>query len=321
MTSHNIVKEEEIRQFAVRLVGLSEGSSTGLSRYARSLYQELTLQEVTVGVTDFKTPSIPPFVGKLGFDSAKFFSTFPVALPDAVGNTVTHLTTQNHASAVAFKKVKRLVVTVHDLITLCYNHYPEFTTHLKYYDKFFNRLAAYGLKKARMLIAVSEYTRQDIIRLLSYPSDRIKVVYEGVDRQNFRVKEVPTNFYQRYNLREDIPYLLNVGSEDPRKNIRRLLAAFAKVSAEFPTVRLLKVGAAEFRHERQYLLDEAKLLGISDKVVFLTGFRIQTWLISIILRQPLSFPRSMRVSDYLLWKLCLAELRLYVPMLLPFLKW
>ncbi|MEI7555051.1 glycosyltransferase family 1 protein [Candidatus Chlorohelix sp.] len=255
-------------QFTVRMVGLSEGSSTGLSRYARSLYQELTRQGVAVGLTEFKNPPIPSFVGKLGFDSAKFFSTFPVALPDSVGNTVTHLTTQNHASAVVFKKVERLVVTVHDLITLCYNHYPEFTTHLKFYDKFFNRLAAHGLKKAGMLIADSEYTRQDIIRHLAYPSDRIKVVYAGVNHQNFRVKEVPPNFYQRYNLREDIPYLLNVGSEDPRKNIRRLLAAFAMVSTELPAVRLLKVGAAEFRHERQSLLDAARQLGISDKVDF-----------------------------------------------------
>ena len=72
------------------------------------------------------------------------------------------------------------------------------------------------LKKAKGLIAVSENTRQDAIRLLDIDPDRIRTIYSGVPDAYFDAKPTP----------RARPYLLYAGTIEPRKNVDLLLSAY-----------------------------------------------------------------------------------------------
>jgi len=84
------------------------------------------------------------------------------------------------------------------------------------------------LTKADGLIAVSEYTRQDAIQYLGIPPERIVAIHSGVAEAYFDAQSngVP----RRYGL--DKPYVLFVGTIEPRKNLDRLLDAWQQLPAE-----------------------------------------------------------------------------------------
>ena len=157
------------------------------------------------------------------------------------------------------------VVTVHDLMR--YRDWKERGTrpplihepNLR--DSLHLRLDAAGLREAAALIAVSEHTKRELIHLLDVPEHRVHVVHEGVDGRAFRrVAE--------HLLPE--PYLLYVGSEQPRKNLGTLFRAFVPLRELWPQLRLVKVGAPGGPEGpfRQMTLDDAGRTGALPHVVF-----------------------------------------------------
>ncbi len=157
------------------------------------------------------------------------------------------------------------LVTVHDLIRFfdaqrlgVYINPPNLR------DRLLLRLDYRAIKAARAVIAVSETTRRDLLHYLRLPADRVFVVYEGVDHGLFHP-------VRRRLL--DVPYVLFVGSEHPRKNLGALLRAFAilKRDPEFQRLALVKVGKAgsdeaDFRGPMVTLIRE---LGLERDVMFM----------------------------------------------------
>jgi glycosyltransferase involved in cell wall biosynthesis len=129
-------------------------------------------------------------------------------------------------------------------------------------------IAMRGLKRADRLIADSHYTKSTLVDALGIREERIDVVHLGVDSQRFRPATVPAAFRARHNLPNDRPYILFVGSEDPRKNLRLLFKAFARVRLDVPDAMLLKVGAPAFDEQRAANLRLCADLGIADAVRF-----------------------------------------------------
>ncbi|MDB5075276.1 MAG: glycosyl transferase group 1 [Chloroflexi bacterium] len=113
------------------------------------------------------------------------------------------------------------VVTIHDVSFLLF---PErFLPGRRRYLSTFTRVSARG---ARMVVASSENTRRDVIRLLGVPEERVRVVYLGVD-DRFRERPDPdaiARFREQHALPED--FFLYVGTLEPRKNLVRLLNAY-----------------------------------------------------------------------------------------------
>lgn len=125
-------------------------------------------------------------------------------------------------------KIKK-IVTIHDLI---FERFPQF------YSFFDRKIHFWKFKKAAetadLVIAISEQTKQDIIRFLNIPEEKIRVVYQGC-HQAF--KEQPSEEFlaqirEKYHLPER--FILNVGTIEERKNL--LSVAKALKNTDIPLV-------------------------------------------------------------------------------------
>ncbi len=111
----------------------------------------------------------------------------------------------------------RKVITVHDLHFM---EHPEAldAAGLRYYGRI-----AWSVRCADHIIAVSRFTRDEILRLLpATPPDKITVIHEAPTLQS----EIPPSKIQDLKSKID-PYALFVGTFEPRKNLSTLLAALA----------------------------------------------------------------------------------------------
>jgi glycosyltransferase involved in cell wall biosynthesis len=157
------------------------------------------------------------------------------------------------------------IVTVHDLIRLLDLDRAQRAEPLirepALRDRALYRLDHDGIRRAMALIATSEATKRDLIRLLGVPEERVTVVHNGIDHERFR----PTD--RRVAER---PYVLFVGVEHPRKNLIALLHALRslKRDSRFRDLRLVKVGGPGYRGEpfRRRTLEAIRALGLEREV-------------------------------------------------------
>lgn len=150
------------------------------------------------------------------------------------------------------------IITVHDLAFMRFPQYIE-SKNLKFLR---NQLPE-SLEKADKIIAVSQFTKQEIIDVFNIASEKIMVVYEGI-------KQFPdnkNNTDELNYLRDKLPdkYILFVGTIEPRKNIEGLIRAFN--IANLNEYKLVIVGVKGWFYEGVFEL--VKELGLSEKVIFL----------------------------------------------------
>lgn len=146
------------------------------------------------------------------------------------------------------------VTVFHDLQHV---RHPEF---FRWWDlPFWNLLLASSARRSRLLIAVSENTRRDVISHYRLPPDRIRTIPHGVDEQ----------FFTLPHDRLDPHLLLCVSTLHPHKNLDRLMRVFARLRTESPDCRLVIAGMKG--HHSTYLEDLRRQLGLSGAVEF-TGW-------------------------------------------------
>lgn len=164
----------------------------------------------------------------------------------------------------------KAVTVVHDV---AYLRYPE-TLEGKTY-RFLKEGLDRSIEGSERIITVSEFTKHEIMRLLSVPEEKIEVVYnapacsDGCDISPSREEEsVFDSLKQRFGVR--VPYVLFVGSIEPRKNLKRLIKAFKQIKkSEKLSHQLVLAGGKGWRNEE--ILREAASLSDSGDLVF-TGF-------------------------------------------------
>jgi len=134
--------------------------------------------------------------------------------------------------------VCKQVVTIHDCgffdQARCFS--PQFA---RWYQWLIPRLA----RRARKIITVSEFSRRRLLELTGVDENRVVVIPNGVGRQ-FVAVDPERQAEVRRRLRLPSPYVLSVGSLEPRKNLPRLLEAWRQLSAKDRHLSLVLVGAS-----------------------------------------------------------------------------
>ena len=173
------------------------------------------------------------------------------------------------------------VVTVHDLIPMLLPAYRG-----SILVRLYTRLVAAAARKADIVLTDSEASKQDIVRLLDIPAERVRVIYLAVDDiyQPGLDEHRLTATRRKYGLPES--YLLYLGGFDQRKNVPTLLKAFAQLAKDsrFGDSRICLVIAGRLPEYGLDLAIQAKRsaffpdprpivqeLGIGERVVF-TGW-------------------------------------------------
>ena len=105
------------------------------------------------------------------------------------------------------------------------------------------------LRHANRIVAVSDFTRHDIMRLFGVPEEKIEVLYNAIDGR-FRLGHATDAERQIIAERYQVhyPFLLYAGNIKPHKNIVRLIEAFSALKTElkkegkFPDLKLIIIG-------------------------------------------------------------------------------
>jgi len=156
------------------------------------------------------------------------------------------------------------VITIHDLSVL---RVPE--THRPKWVEIFSKRIPEAVAKARRIIAVSEFARQEVIDYFPEAESKTFVTLEGV-RDNYQPMspEATAPYLQRLGLSHG-RYLLAVGTLEPRKNLARAITAFCALPKETRKHYPLAIAGMkgwlnhEFEAAITQLVDagEAKILG------------------------------------------------------------
>lgn len=157
-----------------------------------------------------------------------------------------------------FKKV----VTIHDLIPIKFPKNLGFASRM-----FFTKFMPFTYRYADKIIAISESTKKDLVEILGIDEKKIRVIYEAAS-ENFQViddMDKIVEIKKKYKITG--PYILNVGTLEPRKNLELLVRVFASVIKDDSLEhRLVLVGKKGWGYEKLFKL--IKDLNIEDRVIW-----------------------------------------------------
>ncbi len=154
------------------------------------------------------------------------------------------------------------VTTIYDLTCILFPEYHTLETLALQRAKH-----RFVQQEADMVIAISEATKRDIVAHLNIPVDKVHVVYAGVAPHYRPVTDIATLRQTLSALRlTPNAYLLHVGTLEPRKNLRRLVEAYALLVKEAlaPVPDLVLAGAGGWNY--QEILALIKGLGLQERV-------------------------------------------------------
>lgn len=155
-----------------------------------------------------------------------------------------------HYNVLLWNKNK-FVTTIHDLIPLHYSTKRASTLSPLIY--LMKKLAYYtvirhAIYKSEKIIAVSNYTKEDILKNFDIPPEKIIVTYEAVDLTQNIPAEPGERTLKKYGIIK--PYLLYVGNAYPHKNLERLILAFREIIKRYPHLYLVLVGKTDYFYQR-----------------------------------------------------------------------
>jgi glycosyltransferase involved in cell wall biosynthesis len=118
----------------------------------------------------------------------------------------------------------RTVLTVHDVL---YERYPEFFTRM---DLYRNKIGVpRSCRRADHIITVSESSKRDLIEIYGLDPSRITVTYHGTDDSYRPLDQEEAREFLRRKYGLEGEFILYVGAIQPRKNVPRLVSAFAEL--------------------------------------------------------------------------------------------
>ena len=170
---------------------------------------------------------------------------------------IKHITSQEFAYLLNSVRLENCIVTCYDLIPWVYDH---------------NRSSLWkenmdGLKQAETIITISEFSRDEIIKYLDYPKQKIKIVYPAVDHSSY-YQTHDKGILNKIDIPDNQKIILYVGSEVPRQNVPLLIKAFASLKKRIPEIKLVKIGDPQSYGAREALLRLINELDLGDDIIF-----------------------------------------------------
>jgi len=159
------------------------------------------------------------------------------------------------------------VVTVFDMSI---KQFPE--THPKQRVDFFNKYFDKRIHNANHILAISEFTKREIIEFTDIPAERITVTHLA-QPENFYVPE-PEDI-KKFRKQKRLPehFFLYLGNIEPRKNLITLIRAFEKFSSKNRETKLILAGGQTWLSEP--VIKEIENLKLTNKVL-LPGYVDET---------------------------------------------
>jgi N-acetyl-alpha-D-glucosaminyl L-malate synthase BshA len=130
-------------------------------------------------------------------------------------------------------------------------------------ERNFWEITRFSILKSDGITAVSDYLKRETVDAFRVPAERIEVIPNFVDPELYSRDRYPC--WKTAFLRDGEKMVLHVSNFRPVKRIRDVVRTFARVQAQVPS-RLVLVGDGP---ERPAAAEEARALGITDRVVFL----------------------------------------------------
>lgn len=154
------------------------------------------------------------------------------------------------------------VITIHDLSIFSF---PQtFRCHNRMYLTWSTRASA---RRAARILTVSEYTKQEVVRLLCIPPERVVVTHNACDQRFAPPSPDDLAVFRQHHV---LPkqFILYVGTLEPRKNIPTLLEAYAQIAA-YTDAPLIIGGGKGWMYDP--IFAKAQSLGLADRIHFI-GF-------------------------------------------------
>lgn len=223
----SLIYDRGVSRYSANLVrALSQEKDINLFLYGASLRQESKLKKIAKEITKDARASVKIKIQKLPPSLVTRFWDFGF---NPISKIFPNLDLFHSWDWIQPPdKDLPLISTIHDLAIL---KYPK-TAHPKILKRHQKSWKILKQRKAH-IIAVSQATKKDIIEYLEIPAHRIHVIYEALPQETARV--IDQLGEKKYNqIKEKLkftkPYLLFVGTREPRKNLKRLIKAWEELS-------------------------------------------------------------------------------------------
>jgi len=180
------------------------------------------------------------------------------AIPPNFGKTIVctvHSTWKGEAEAISSEPYNRL------------NANEKFLVSFNWFLRFFE---VGMIKRASRIIAVSDFTRQELKKYYNISENRIRVIHNGVDTHKFQPAKDKQKIKNELGLNPNDIVILSVGRLYARKGLFTLIEAISTVAKQFKNVKLVISGKGQSR-EMEKLYTHAKRLAVENNILF-TGY-------------------------------------------------
>lgn len=218
-----------------KVVPLDEAREYILQRFVRHTAYE-SLKRVLARVIGWS--------GLIASRTHRDLNTDTSVIPDTILDAydLVHIPLKQHC--MPFKKARnKMLVTVHDLTHLYFPGHHTSTNIAK---------AQEGMdfleEKDADVIAISQSTKNDLLKSTSLPEERIHLIYQAVDRRKFNFKtnqDDCRNIRTKYGLNFGEPYIVCLSTLEPRKNLKNTIQAYILLRNEYPDIPLKLVIAGK----------------------------------------------------------------------------
>jgi glycosyltransferase involved in cell wall biosynthesis len=153
------------------------------------------------------------------------------------------------------------VLAIHDL---AHEHFPEFFHPVEAFRM--KTLVRWSAKRASHIMTISEFSAADIARRFDLPRERITVAHLAASPDFHPRDKAQSQEHLARKFGITAPFILYVGRIQARKNLPRLVEAYARLRKQGLDAKLVMVGKKDWQSEQ--LLEKIKELGLQDSIIF-----------------------------------------------------